>query len=206
MQQGQINRGSKLGEIIYDFCKKDNINTIFEIGTWNGLGTTKCILDAIIDSRKKDYLVQSLESNEIFYNQAINNLPKLENFNLILGRIIDIEEILNVDAMGIEFFGKVPYKDLTNWRNEDIENYNKIPNVLNIIPQKIDLAILDGGEFSSFSEFQKIKDRTEYFILDDTNMMKNFKVREIIKNDDNYEIIHDEPNDRNGFLVAKKTK
>jgi hypothetical protein len=37
-------------------------------------------------------------------------------------------------------------------------------------------------------------------------MMKNFKVREIIKNDDNYEIIYDEPNDRNGFLVAKKIK
>lgn len=206
MQQGQINRGSKLGEIIYNFCKKDNINTIFEIGTWNGLGTTKCIFDAIIDSGKKNYFVQSLESNEIFYNQAINNLPKLENFNLILGRIVEIKEILNVDSMGIEFFGKVPYNDLTKWRNEDIENYNKIPNVLNMIPQKIDLAILDGGEFSSFSEFEKIKDRTEYFILDDTNMMKNFKVREIIKNDDNYEIIHDEPSDRNGFLVAKKIK
>ena len=169
MQQGQINRGSQLGEIIYDLCKKDYINTIFEIGTWNGLGTTKCIYDAIIDSKKSNYYVLSLESNEEIYNQALNNLPKLNNFDLILGRIIEVEDLFQIDAMGESYYSKVSPNDLKKWRNDDINNYRKIPNVFNMVPEKIDLAILDGGEFSSYEEFKKIENRTSYFILDDTN-------------------------------------
>ena len=32
---GQINRGSSLGEIIYNICLQEDVNTIVEIGTWN---------------------------------------------------------------------------------------------------------------------------------------------------------------------------
>lgn len=38
MAQGQINRGSNLGETIYSLAKKDDVNVIVEIGTWNGAG------------------------------------------------------------------------------------------------------------------------------------------------------------------------
>ena len=50
MTQGEINRRSILGDMIYDYASEPNIKTIVDIGTWNGLGTTKCVIDAIIDS------------------------------------------------------------------------------------------------------------------------------------------------------------
>ena len=50
---GQINRGSLLGEHIFNLAKDPKIKNIIEIGTWNGLGTTKCIYDAIISSNKQ---------------------------------------------------------------------------------------------------------------------------------------------------------
>ena len=58
-KSGQINRGSLLGEHIYKICCQCDIRTIFEIGTWNGLGTTKCIRDAIMDSGKEDYITET---------------------------------------------------------------------------------------------------------------------------------------------------
>ena len=82
---GQINRGSSLGEIIYNICLQVDVKTIVEIGTWNGMGSTKCIYDAI-SIKSGDYLVYTLECNEKFYNSCIENykaLPKLKNFNFI---------------------------------------------------------------------------------------------------------------------------
>ncbi len=207
MQQGQINRTSVLGDIIYKMCKQDDIKTIVEIGTWNGMGTTKCIYDAIIDSNKEDYLVYSLESNKSFYEEAVNNfnsLTKIKNFNLILGKIVEPEDMLNIDSCDDKFFSIHNRNTQKEWLKEDIDNCNKVKNVLDILPKNIDLLILDGGEFSTLAEFNKLKDRATYFILDDTTALKNFEVSRIMRNDSNYKILHDDPNDRYGFLVSKK--
>jgi hypothetical protein len=202
---GQINRGSQLGDIIYDMCNQDDIKTIVEIGTWNGMGTTKCIYDSIMENNKKDYLVYSLESNPEFYNQAVVNLPKIKNFNIILGRIIEIEDLINIDECDDKFFIPKSNKEIIKgWFVNDIHNYKLVDNVLNNIPSKIDLLILDGGEFSSLAEFNKLKDRSTYFILDDTLLIKNNEVANIIRNDRNYQILYDNISDRNGFLISKK--
>ncbi len=74
------------------------------------------------------------------------------------------------------------------------------------MPSKIDLLILDGGEFSTLGEFNKLKDISTYFILDDTNTIKNNEVANIMRLDNQFEILHDVFNDRNGYLVAKKVR
>jgi hypothetical protein len=168
------------------------------------MGSTKCIYDSIVESNKTDYLVYSLESNEDFYNLAVSNLPSLVNFNLLLGRVIDASEVVDIDSYGDNFFTECDKNLQKKWLVEDVDNYNKVKNVLDILPEKIDLLILDGGEFSSLAEFNKLKDRTKYFILDDTNPIKNFEVANIMRADDNYQILFDDSNDRNGFLISKK--
>jgi hypothetical protein len=203
---GQVNRGSKLGEIIYNLCLQDDIKNIVEIGTWNGMGTTKCIYDAISE-KKGEYLVYSLECNTEFHNIALinyKNLPKLNNFNMILGTIITPEENKDPKNNYEDIFFNQYSREVQNyWYLQDLENCKKVPNVLSIIPDSIDLLILDGGEFSSFAEYQKLKNRTRYFILDDVNTIKNNEIAILMRKDSNYQIIHDS-DDRNGFLVSKK--
>lgn len=204
---GQVNRGSSLGEIIYNLCLQDDIINIVEIGTWNGMGSTKCIYDAISE-KKSDYLVYSLECNQEFYNICLENykdLPVLNNFNLILGSIIEPEE--NLDPMlnyDDKFFFQYSRQIQSDWFKEDLKNCKNCKNVIDILPHKIDLLILDGGEFSGLSEFNKLKDISTYFILDDTNTIKNYEVANIMRSDRQFEILHDVVNDRNGYLVAKK--
>ena len=204
---GQINRGSQLGEIIYNFSLLDEVKTIVEIGTWNGMGTTKCIYDAVINKKDKNYSVYSLESNLEFYNQAISNIPKLENFNIILGRIVEIEQLVDIDQCDDKFFVPISNKEIMRgWFFDDLKNYSSVKNVIEQMPDKIDLLILDGGEFSSLAEFHTLKDRVTYFVLDDTLLIKNNEVANIMRNDDSYEILYDNTSDRNGFLVSKKIK
>lgn len=203
---GQINLNSKLGGIIYNLVKELDVKNIVEIGTWNGFGSTQCIKQAIIDSKKDDYLVYSLEVNKNMYNIAKAN-HELPNFNIVLGSIID-ESDFNWFDWDLFFNGEDGYyegsKSKMVWLNEDIKNIKNVPNVLDLIPSKIDLLILDGGEFSTYPEYIKIGERAKILILDDTREMKCKKIRGEILVNGKYDILHDELYDRNGFLVAIK--
>jgi hypothetical protein len=51
--KGQINMDTEFGTTIYNIIKNnDDINNIFEVGTWNGQGTTVCIMNGLIDKKK----------------------------------------------------------------------------------------------------------------------------------------------------------
>jgi len=81
---GQINRGSKLGEYIFELAKNSEVKTIVDIGTWNGMGSTKCILDGVLNSKFTKEVI-SLECNKLRYEEAKINLGFLPpNFKLLL--------------------------------------------------------------------------------------------------------------------------
>jgi hypothetical protein len=44
---GQINMNGNMGRQIYNICAMPNIKNIVEVGTWNGQGTTVCVMNAI---------------------------------------------------------------------------------------------------------------------------------------------------------------
>ena len=44
---GQLNMNSKEGYLLDKFILENNFQTILEIGTWNGLGSTKTIIDSL---------------------------------------------------------------------------------------------------------------------------------------------------------------
>lgn len=202
---GQIHRGTVLGNEIYNLVKQDNIKIIVEIGTWNGLGTTKCIRDAIIDSNKQEYLVISIEANKERFEEAIkNNYPPLNNFKIVYGSITSENDFLNFNDIDEKYFSMYSRRVQSEWYNEDLNNCKNSPNVFNIIPKKIDLLILDGGEFSTLGEYQKLKDRYTYLAMDDTKCIKTSKIREKILNDKDHIIINDDTNAINGCMVCKK--
>ena len=198
---GQINRGSLLGEHIFRLSKNPEIKVIVEIGTWNGMGSTKCIYDGIIQGLKKEHLVLSIECNLTRHKEALTNLISLRNFNLIHGTIVSIDEMEAIK-------GKFNLTTTSQpWWAEDVTQIKSAPYILDQIPEKIDLLILDGGEFTSHLEFEKLWNRTRFIVLDDTDNTKSVKSYEsrefILSHPDNFKIIEDNLQDRNGFLVCE---
>jgi len=196
--QGQINRGSKLEEYIFELTKKPEVKTIVDIGTWNGMGSTKCVLDGVLSSKISKEVI-SLECNKMRYEEAKTNLGFLPpNFKLIHGTLINADELYPI----LEKLENETYK---KWIQEDINWIKVIPNVFHLMPEKIDLLIVDGGEFSGEIEFFKLYERCKYIVLDDTTTNKNKKSREfILANPDKFSIIEDDLINRNGFLVTKR--
>ena len=92
MTQGQITENTERCEIIKNVINTYKPNIILEIGTWKGLGSTKCIIDSIGDG--VSFL--SLETNKSFYDIAVENLKGYQDkVKLIYGRIVEKDEILN---------------------------------------------------------------------------------------------------------------
>lgn len=189
---GQINIGTLAGEVIRDISSREEITTIVEIGTWNGAGSTKCIIEGLkINKNAKFY---TLECNRNQFETAKLNDPNMPNINFIFGRIVN-EEDLDDSNLSAEEVG---------WLAQDIQAMAECPNVIDLLPASISFLILDGGEFSTQAEFKKLIDRTNFIFLDDTIVRKNRRNREQLLQSDDFIVIEDHLNDRNGWSVFKR--
>jgi len=197
--EGQILDGSQFGTWIDKIITDYKPNTIVEIGTWKGLGSTKRIIDSIIKNNYSPKFI-SLESNLTFYRTAVNNLKNFsDKVDLVWGRLVEKED---VDL----FVSNNPItEEMNRWLNSDIVDYLECENVIHKIPNQIDFLLLDGGEFSTYSEWIKLKDRTNIVALDDTAVLKCKQIREELLNNHNYGLIVDS-SDRNGFAIFKRNE
>ena len=64
---GQIKMDTDFGRALNLIASNDRYKTFLEVGTWCGLGSTKCLLDGII-LRDDGAKLISLESNYKFYD------------------------------------------------------------------------------------------------------------------------------------------
>lgn len=199
-KNGQIRAHHQIGKYIVDSCQ-DIENIIYlEIGTWKGMGSTALFISEL-EKRTESYYFFTIEANNNFYKMAIKNLKKynLSNSLFIHGTISKQNELETENLTSEE----------RKWLDEDSINFKSAPDVTGLIPSKIDVLLLDGGEFSTFSEFSILASRLNdgaTIILDDTKTRKSQKVLNYIRNNKDYSIL--ETNDeRNGVAkILYKTK
>ena len=137
-------------KLTFEFIKKNKFETIFEIGTWNGLGSTKTIIEAIkMTNRNVDFF--SLETDKIAYKNAVKNLYEDKAYvNLLYGRILEIDDLPNLSDIDFESFGFDPKNE--EWYIQDIRNI-KNKNIFHELPLQYDFILFDGGEFLRFLNF-----------------------------------------------------
>jgi hypothetical protein len=203
---GQLNRDTFLGEKIYQLSRIKDFRNFVEIGTWNGQGSTKCFMDALLFRRDASCLY-SLESSKAFHEIAkqywrpvFSTARGKEGLRLIYGRIIEVSELLPSSEIPIDNIEES--ENYRQWREEDILNYTQSPNVIDMLPRQIDVLMLDGGEFSTYAEFQKLRKRSGVVLLDDTKLLKCKRIREELLHDGEWQVVYDLPEERAGNFVA----
>ena len=171
---GQVNRGRLFGERIYQYSSNKNFKNFVEVGTWNGQGSTKCFMDALLE-RSDSSCLYSLEANIEFHTQAMNFWSPFlfgpfmahRKLNLLFGRIIEVKDLVSIEEIkNHEIFKQHPWLE---WRDRNIKEYGECKNVVDQLPAEIDVLCLDGGQFSTRAEFDTLKERTKVIMLDDTN-------------------------------------
>jgi hypothetical protein len=191
---GQITINSEFGSVLYDFCKSHpSVKSVVEIGTWDGMGSTHCIISGLSESNKIGIEFLSLESNSQMHSTAMKswegNLPPWAV--LCHGRIVGEEDMDSSNLTAEE----------GNWFAEDVKALRDCPDVMDRIPERIDLLLLDGGEFTTHSEFCKLESRTRLFFLDDVNSRKCKAIRELVLSNSKYRVLFDAPHIRAGVMA-----
>jgi hypothetical protein len=180
------------------------INTILEIGTWNGLGSTLCFLLALKENTHTRFI--SLECNEEKNKIAIENTRDMLNptlHNIVWGSILTIDELNQIPLIFPEC---VSNPEFYRWHTVDIENVVIAPNVCHILPETIEFVLFDGGEFTTYREFHKLFPRcSRYIALDDVNVSKCFHIRSYLRNHGDWKEIFF-TNDFNGFSIFEKNE
>lgn len=205
---GQINLNTNFGKLI-NLITSYNENKIFvEIGTWNGQGSTYCVMDSLL-KRQDEVSFYSLEcdiskhvESVTLWKKILDENPRKDILKLLHGRIVEIDEIYKREELKtLEGF----FNDWYKWYDDDIKNFELCDNILQQIPASIDVLILDGGEFSTLAEFKTLYSRTKkYIILDDCNILKCKKVYDILTKDRFWELFKEDLKDRNGYAIFRR--
>jgi hypothetical protein len=200
---GQITLENLVGKYIFDIASNNNYKTYLEIGTWNGLGSTKCFIYGFKNRVNKDnYKFYSLECNKHKYEFA-KELYKDEKNVFILNEVLLNDKPDDIYTIFPEI---TKSKDYMYWNDIDFLNMkDKKLFFDDSKPQFYDVILLDGGEFTTWYEYNIIKNKCKILILDDTNTLKCKKVKEDILISGKWNIIL-ESNERNGILVAERKK
>ena len=197
---GQIKIETELGKFLFNSTLNISIVNFLEIGTWNGLGSTKCFIDGF-KKRSKPFKFYSLDCN----NEKSKYAKKLyENMDNVF---ILNEVLLNKKPNDIYDIFPILLENETYkyWNDIDFDNMKDKKLFLenNDLPKIFDLVLLDGGEFTTWYEYNIIKDRCKILALDDTNTFKCKKIVEDIKLDNKWNILL-ESNERNGVFICEK--
>ena len=210
--QGQINIGTNLGDHIFRLAQREDVNTIVEIGTWNGLGSTLCVLEAIKNTNKVFTTIEAYQNMQLLAKDNLKTYKENmgDRFQLLHGTIvtqedmdwIDINKIKEEVNQGIAP-SEIHPEHLKLWLACDLEAIANSPYLYDQMPVQIDMLILDGGEYSTYPEWLKLKDRTKIFVLDDTKYLKCKRIREEMIVSGKYRVIADNQNDRNGYTILE---
>lgn len=200
---GQITRENQLGKHIFMLASDpDGPKTWLDIGTWNGRGTTTCILDGFqasgVASLKK---CVSLELHPFMYNVASENLkehPAISSVEFIKGTLGDMGAVKHIllptnESIPDDVHYRMYYEtDMALW-NAALLNQIELPF-------KPEAVVLDGGEYTGYVDWLYTpKENLKYVFLDDSAVLKNKRVRMELLQSSEWKLVEESMTDRNGW-------
>jgi hypothetical protein len=176
--------------------------TFLEIGTWNGLGSTKQFVDELV-RRTDEYVFYSLECQIEKSNYAAELYKKYDRIHILN------EVLFNTTPDGFyETFPQCKSSALfKRWNDVDISNMSRCSIFTDRpdLPDIFDVVLLDGGEFTTYFEFLLLRDRCKILMLDDIVADKcKLIVSEIESNPAEWTILEKNTSVRNGFMVCRR--
>jgi hypothetical protein len=205
--RGQIHRDTPFGEMLYTLALDTNYTYYLEVGTWRGYGTTKCVMDGLVERTRttsQPIHFYSLESNKDFFNEAFHLWMRQGHafLHLLFGKLHENGLMDREEIEAHPYFGWIrTHYDI--WYDQDVIDYNFAPRILpNSLPPRLDVVVLDGGEFSGYADWLALKEREPRVVcLDDTNVMKNERVfKELSENKEEWEL-RAHGDDRHGWAI-----
>lgn len=203
---------------IYRLAQTEPLETILEIGSSSGEGSTEAFVLGITKNPHHPTLFCMELSKPRFaaLQNRYGHLPFVKNYNVSSVPL----EVFPQESEVISFYNTVPTNlnqygldQVLGWLKQDIEyvqSANVPQNGIELIKQEhkikhFDLVLIDGSEFLGKAEFAQIYGAT-FILLDDINAFKNYANYQQLLKDPQYELLEEDKHLRNGYAVFKQKK
>jgi hypothetical protein len=210
----EININEEFGNCIYNIVLEHKLNNNLEIGSWDGEGSTFCFVEAMKQNIGSKFLacVEIDKQKVSILSERYKNIDFLQ---VIHGSSITYEEMLynNFEEMWNSPYNKIK-KDIYDkqlvktWFDRDIGVLKniKLGAIQHLKDYYWDSVLIDGGEFTGYSEFHLLKNKTKFLFLDDVhNAFKCYQIYEELKNNHKeWELIKENEHNRNGYAIFKR--
>ncbi len=211
-------KDNAFADAIYRLAKSENIQTILEIGSSSGEGSTEAFVRGIsenpcnpilfcIELSKSRYtaLKKQYENNALVKCYNVSSIP-LESFPTEN----DVVSFYTTTKIALQK-GDLPL--ICGWLQEDIayvEGCDVPTNGIELIKKEnginyFDLVLIDGSEFTGSAEFKLIYG-ANFILLDDINTFKNYNNYQVLLKDPAYMLMEQNFVLRNGYAIFKKIK
>ena len=202
---GQITRDSPFGQQLY-ILAKNGPRMWIEIGTWNGLGSTQCILDGFAERlHPPPPKLASVEIDPVLLNAAAMNLKAHAARSCVEfydGKLMPYSGIPAATFPTPDELGEKEQRSPHFFIHYDRER-NLYGTAEPFLPPFFpEVAVLDGGEYSGYLDWLHLqKSDLQYLCLDDTHVTKNKRVISELGPEWTCMVRGD---DRNGWAIFKR--
>jgi len=209
----EITNQDLFGSSIISTIRRFEIKSALEIGSWDGTGSTSCFIEGMENFDNKN--LTCLEIDALRFHDLKNNTQKYPWVNCVNESSIsyksmlykDFEDVWNSKYNGLPRQWN-PKEVVKGWFDKDIENLKNVESgFLEKDNSFFECVLIDGGEFVGYSEYKLLKNRTNFFFLDDVfHAFKNREVADELLSSGEWECLGYNDRTRNGFIIFKRIK
>lgn len=207
----EITKNDFFGSSIIEVVKNLGLRRVLEIGSWDGTGSTSCFIEGM--ENLSDKSLTCLEINKDRFESLVRNTQKYDWIKCYN------ESSISYNSLVYKDFNKIwdsPYNGLPrhfnpknvveSWFDADVVKLKEVSvGFLERDNSFYDGALIDGSEFTGYSEFLLLKDRVNVFFLDDVfHAFKTKEVADVLLKDPEWEYVQYSQNVRNGFMILKR--
>jgi hypothetical protein len=187
-------------------ARKDGPKKWIEVGTWNGKGTTLCLLQGLRQREEKDGVeILSYEADPFLYSVAIANLQNHPYFDYFL-RLVH-GRIPSTGPFPVE--SEIPESEKGEGSHFFL-NYEREKAIFQAAPQiappfVADAVILDGGEYTGRFDWEGLeKSLLSYVFLDDVGIYKHKPIYETLLKSPEWKLYREDKEELNGWAVFQR--
>ena len=202
--------------VIQKICREEDIETVLEIGSSSGGGSTEAFVTGLRENQQNPKLfcmeVSKVRFAELKKRYENDSFVRCYNVSSIsLEKFPKKAEVINFYSNTQNNLRAYPLEQVLGWLEQDIEYVSK-SGVANDGIQQIkqennieffDLVLIDGSEFTGSAELDEVYG-AKYILLDDITTFKNYYSHSKLLTDNNYTLVAENKKIRNGYSIFKK--
>jgi hypothetical protein len=203
----EITLGSKFGRDLFLTVRLLRLQSVLEIGSFDGDGSTQVFIRAMQPLARKrlvclelrDDRFGNLRRNTVSHNWVEPVHASTVSWDAFTNRDFDRDVWPHYQSGDLALHDRVK-----GWWEDDVSiiQQSKKPGYLESNSDYFDGVFIDGGEFSGYDEFRLLRGRTHCFLLDDAfKVFKTRKVYQELAADPAWQLIRQNKNDRNGTAI-----